>query len=245
MFESAADIMNISCVWVCVCTEWQPNRGDDLWMTLLSCLLNHTCLLTHLQHCLVMQQDDTHTHTGKAWEGPIILRREKVNPPPTEKFTHTQSALRGLCVWPGLSVVIHYSSGRSKDAQQELWGPWQEAVCPHYWQVISHSLLTRNRSHGSKETHAHTHSFKPPNPKRVLIQSTQSLANIPHGCVSWTSVCISLVCMRICVYVFSYGCAPDCVFCLSKQWPFQCVSERPPCCIGGINYSLPSHCHSL
>lgn len=187
----------------------------------------------------------THTHTGKAWEGPIILRREKVNPPPTEKFTHTQSALRGLCVWPGLSVVIHYSSGRSKDAQQELWGPWQEAVCPHYWQVISHSLLTRNRSHGSKETHAHTHSFKPPNPKRVLIQSTQSLANIPHGCVSWTSVCISLVCMRICVYVFSYGCAPDCVFCLSKQWPFQCVSERPPCCIGGINYSLPSHCHSL
>ncbi len=162
-------------------------------MTLLSCLLNHTCLLTHLQHCLVMQQDHTHTHThthtGKAWEGPIILRREKVNPLPLRN-SHTLKALRGLCVWPGLSVVIHYSSGRSKDAQQELWGPWQEAVCPHYWQVISHSSLTRNRSHRSKETHmhslslshthTHTHTLKLPNPKCALIQSIQSLASILH-----------------------------------------------------------------
>ncbi len=161
-------------------------------MTLLSCLLNHTCLLTHLQHCLVMQQDHTHTH-WKSMRGANHTKKGESEPPPTEKFTHTQSALRGLCVWPGLSVVIHYSSGRSKDAQQELWGPWQEAVCPHYWQVISHSSLTRNRSHGSKDTHAlththththhthtHTHTFKLPNPKCVLIQSIQSLASILH-----------------------------------------------------------------
>lgn len=134
--------MNIICVWVCVRSEWQPNHEDDLWMTLLSCLLNHTCLLTHLQHCLVMQQDNT--HTGKAGEGPIILRREKVNPLPL-RSSHTLKALSEGCVSDPacqLLFIIHQADQRTPsrnsedpDKRQSVLTIDRSSLIPH-WQGI-------------------------------------------------------------------------------------------------------------
>ncbi len=164
--------MNINRVWVCmfrVTTEpWRRPLNDPSIMP-----THHTCLLTHLQHCLVMQQEHTHTHTHtththttwKSMRGANHTKKEKVNPLPLRN-SHTLKALEGCVSDPAcqLLFIIHQADQRTPsrnsedpDKRQSVLTIDRSSLIPH-WQGIGVTGSKETHMHSLSLSHTHTHT---------------------------------------------------------------------------------------